>query len=49
MIYDLKMDRTQAEKIIDIAKKHNVFSEVSNGYLYYKHIPKKEHRQFDFR
>lgn len=47
-ISDLKMDRTQAEKIIDIAKKHNVFSEVSNGYLYYKHIPKKEHRQFDF-
>ncbi len=45
---DLKMEKKEAEAVIGVAKKHNVFAEVSNGYLYYKYIPKKEHRKFDF-
>ncbi|MCJ7856570.1 HAD family hydrolase [Lachnospiraceae bacterium NSJ-143] len=47
-IYDLSMTDKQAEKIIEIAKRHKLFAEVSNGYCYYKHIHSREQLKYDF-
>ncbi len=47
IIYDISIDETKVKTIIDIAEKYNVFTEVSNGYFYYKHIHFKYQKKYD--
>jgi len=45
---DLYIDKEKARKIIDIARKHKVFTEISNGHLYVKYLDSKNQRELDF-
>ena len=47
-VNDMVMDFNTAVNIIEIGKKYGVFTEVSNGFGYYKHIPNKEFIKYDF-
>lgn len=48
IVKGLEISRKDAAELVGMAKEHDTFVEVSDGYKYYKFIPNEEFRKYDF-